>query len=114
MARYEKETPFGRAYIGSSSGELPSGTSRSNFWAGLGDYRIDGGMWDFPDRNPMYNLGVSVPGGTPLPNYYGEFNTPLGLLYGGTDKGNPNINIGFEPNEKTTAYIQALAKALGL
>ena len=61
----------------------------------------------------MYAAGLNFPDSTVIPNYYGEVNTPLGKVFGGTNDGNPNVNAGFQPNARTNYYIQALANLLG-
>lgn len=100
-------------YGGSYSGELPLGGNNAGFYAGLGDYQLRGNSFTgMPNERDTYAMGLNFPEGTRIPDYYGEVNTPLGKIYGGTNDGNPNIGGGFEPNDQTAYYIQAIANLL--
>ena len=110
---FVRETPVGNLYGGMLNNyPLKSGGNMSNAWLGLGDLEARANKWDFPGQNPEYAAGINFPDSVNLPNVYGEVNTPLGLLFGGTNDGNPNINVGFQPNDRTSAYMNAIAKAL--
>lgn len=111
---FVRETPVGNLYGGVLNNyPLKSGGDMSNAWLGLGDLEARANRWNFPGQNPEYAAGINFPDSVNLPNVYGEVNTPLGLLFGGTNDGNPNINAGFQPNDKTQAYINALSRLLG-
>lgn len=113
---YDGDTVYGgitpNIYGGTHSGDLPLGGTHSGFWAGIGDYQLRGNNFNLPGETPSYSVGLNFPDNTNIPNYYNEVNTPLGTVYGGTNDGNPNVNVGFQPNEKTNYYLQALANLL--
>lgn len=100
-------------YKGSySNSPLVGGGNVSGGYAGMGDYELRANAFNFPGKNPEYYAGLNFPDGTNIPNYYGETNTPLGKVTYGTNDGNPNINAGFIPNDRTNSYIQAIANLL--
>ena len=110
-----RETPIGNLYGGYlSEYPLALGGNNSAAWLGLNDYELRANRYNIPGQNPEYAVGMNFPDSVNLPNYYGEFNTPFGKVFGGTNDGNPNINAGFQPNDRTMAYIAALKGALGL
>lgn len=96
-----------------SKSPLVGGGDMSGGYAGIGDYELRGNVINQPGQTPMYAAGLNFPDSTVIPNYYGEVNTPLGKVFGGTNDGNPNVNAGFQPNARTNYYIQALANLLG-
>lgn len=95
-----------------TSGELPLGGTHNGVYAGVGDYMLALNNFNLPGQNPDFAVGLNFPRNTKIPNYYGEVNTPLGLMYGGTNDGNPNVNVGFRPNDTTTHYLKAIANLL--
>lgn len=97
---------------GSTYAPLIGGGDMNGMYAGLGDLTMVANRIRKPEQNDMYAAGLNFPDDTNIPNYYGEVNTPLGLLFAGTNDGNPNINAGFQPNDQTQYYIQALASLL--
>ena len=112
---FYKETPVGNLYGGYYNNyPLKMGGDQSMAWLGLNDYQLRANKWNRPGENPEYAVGLNFPDNVNIPNYYGEINTPFGLLFGGTNDGNPNINAGFQPNDRTQAYMAALSKILGL
>ena len=111
--KFFRETPIGNLYGGYLKNyPLAMGGDNSAAWAGLGDYELRANRLNRPGQNPEYAVGLNLPDNVNLPNYYGELNTPLGMLFGGTNDGNPNVNVGFQPNDKTLAYINALKSLL--
>ena len=111
--KFFRETPVGNLYGGYLKNyPLARGGDLNSAWLGLGNNELIANNYNLPGQNPTYNLGMNLPNGAALPNYYGEINTPLGMLYGGTDDRNPNVNVGFQPNDTTSAYINALKSLL--
>lgn len=112
-----KETPIGNVYGGYMKNyPLSLGGDISNAYFGVNDLAAVANRYNFPGKNPEYyagiNWGTNAPGEFRLPDYYGEMSTPLGKITAGTNDGNPNVNVGFLPNDKTSAYMNAIAKAL--
>lgn len=111
--KVEAETPLGNLYAGYLKNyPLALGGTMSNAWAGLGDYEARVNRYDIPGQNPEFAAGMNFPDSVNIPGYYGEADTPLGKLFGGTNDGNPNINVGFQPNDRAVAYVDALKRAL--
>ena len=111
--KFEKETPIGNLYGGYLKDyPLKLGGDNSMAWLGLGDYELHANKYDLPNQNPEYTVGMSLPDKLSPPGYYGELDTPLGLLFGGTNEQSPNVNLGFRPSDKAMAYVQALSNML--
>lgn len=111
--KVEAETPLGNLYAGYLKNyPLALGGTMSDAWAGLGDYEARVNRYDRPGQNPEFAAGMNFPDSVNLPNYYGEADTPLGKLFGGTNDGNPNINVGFQPNDRAVDYVNAVKRAL--
>ena len=108
-----KETPVGNLYGGYLNNyPLKMGGTDSAAWLGLGDYQARANMFNRPGQNTEFAAGLNFPDNVRIPDAYGEVNTPLGLMFGGTNDGNPNVNVGFQPNDRTQAYVNALARLL--
>lgn len=97
---------------GTYSSPTMEGGNRSDAWAGVGDYQLRGSVINSPGQTPLYSVGLNFPDDTNIPDYYGELNTPVGTVFGGTNDGNPNINVGYQPNAQANYYLQALANLL--
>ena len=110
---FYKETPVGNLY-GGAMGNYPLalGGNLSNAYLGLNDYMAIANKFSQPGQNPTYAAGLNFPDNVSIPDFYRQMNTPLGNLELMTNDGNPNIGAAFQPNDKTQAYINALARLL--
>jgi hypothetical protein len=111
--QFERQTPLGRFYGGILKDyPLARGGKASHSWLGLGNYEANAHKYERENALPEYALGLNFPAEKVLPNYYGEINTPLGLLFGGTDSEMQQATAGFQPNDRTNYYAQALINLL--
>ena len=91
---------------------LPFGGDHATAWAGIGDYQLRGNRFTDDQGRTSYHAGLNFPDDTVIPDVYKEFNTPFGQGHVVTNDGNPNIGAGFLPNDRTQAYVNALARLL--
>lgn len=113
----EKQTLLGKVYGGKNSGKTATGLDYSTAYLGLdrgsgNDYSLRANRFGTDPNSgftsPTYAVGLNLPQDTKIPNYWGEVNTPLGLLGVGTNDGNPNINASYVPSDTVVSLYNAL------
>lgn len=112
--KFFKETPVGNLYGGYMQNyPRKSGGHDTAAWLGLGDYMARLSRFKDDTGNTTYHANLAMPTKV-LPDYFREFNTPLGQVGLATNfPHEPGAEIDFLPNEQTQAYINVLKSLLG-